>query len=141
MTTAAIPKLHSWQRNLVVIAWLTYAGFYLGRVNLAAALPDIEANLSLTKSQVGIFVTGFFWAYALGQLVNGQLGDRLSPRRFVFIGLLVSAGLNLAFGSFSAFIILAIIWTTNGYFQATGWGPVLRTLANWLTPAQRRKIS
>jgi sugar phosphate permease len=66
------------------------AGYYLGRVNLAAALPDIEADLSLAKSQVGVFVTGFFWAYALGQLLYGQLGDRLSPRRFVFVGMLVS---------------------------------------------------
>lgn len=134
-------SLQPWQRQLVAIAWITYAAYYLGRVNIATAMPDMQAALNLTKSQIGLISTGFFWAYALGQLINGQLGDRLSPRRFVLVGMLVSAGLNFVFGTLSVWPVLIVLWTINGYSQATGWGPILRTLANWLTPAQRRKVS
>ena len=130
-----------WQRQIIVMAWITYGAYYLGRVNISTAMPGMEISLGFTKSQVGLISTGFFWAYALGQLINGRLGDRLSPRWFVLIGVLASAGINLIFGLFSAWFVLIILWTLNGYFQATGWGPILRLLANWLTPSQRRKIS
>ena len=139
-TVTATP-LKSWQRQLVIIAWITYAAYYLGRVNISTAMPDMQASLDFTKSQVGLITTGFFWAYALGQLINGQLGDRLSPRRFILIGMLASATLNFIFGLQSLWLIMIFLWTLNGYFQATGWGPTLRTLANWLTSPQRRKVS
>lgn len=74
-------------RRLIVLAWVAYAAYYLGRVNLAIALPAIQSELGLTAAQVGLFGTLFFWVYAVGQLVNGRLGDRFSPRRFVLIGL------------------------------------------------------
>jgi len=141
MTTTTIPPLKAWQRQLIVIAWITYAAYYLGRVNISTAMPDMQASLGFTKSQVGLISTGFFWAYAAGQLINGQLGDRLSPRHFVVAGMLASAALNLIFGTLSGWLVMLLLWTLNGYFQATGWGPILRTLANWLTPGQRRRVS
>ncbi len=143
MTAAALPvtTLDRWQRRIVVAAWVTYAAYYLGRVNLSTALPDMQATLSLSKSDVGWISTAFFWTYALGQLVNGRLGDRLSPRRMVLVGMLISAGLNLLFSALSAPLSLVAVWAVNGFFQATGWGPILRTLANWLSTAQRTRVS
>lgn len=133
--------LHRRQKVVVVVAWSTYAAYYLARSNLAAVLPAIEADLGFSKSQLGTLSTGFFWAYAVGQLINGQLGDRLSPRWFVFAGMVGSITLSILFGTASAFLTLLIVWTVNGYFQATGWGPVVRILANWLTPDQSRRIA
>ena len=141
MTTISESVLTSIQRRIVVIGWITYAAYYLGRVNISIALPDLQNNLHLTKGQVGLITTGFFWAYAIGQIVNGRLGDLMSPRRLVLIGMLSSAVLNLLFGSVSFLPGLIIVWMFNGYFQAMGWGPVLRTLANWLEPALRTRVS
>ena len=139
--TPAIPTLQPWQRRLIAVAWISYAAYYLGRVNLPPAMPALQTDLALTKSQLGLMSSGFFWAYAVGQLVNGQLGDRLSPRRFVLAGMLASAGLNFIFGAASLYIVMVVLWTLNGYCQATGWGPILRALSNWLTPAQTRRVS
>jgi sugar phosphate permease len=136
-----IPALDRWQRRLVVVAWITYAAFYLGRVNLSTAIPSLQADLEFTKIQVGLFATGHFAMYAIGSLINGRLGDRLSPRRFVLAGLLASAGLNIVFGLSSLWVLLFVVWTANGYVQSMGWGPILRTLANWLDPAQRQRVS
>ena len=138
--TSATP-LNGWQRRIVAVSWITYAAYYLCRVNISTALPDLQRNLHLTNGQAGLITTGFFWAYALGQIINGRLGDRVSPRRLILVGMLVSAGLNIAFGSLSQLPLLILVWAINGYFQATGWGPVLRTLANWLTPVQRTRVS
>ena len=65
-----------------------------------------------------------------GWLANGWLGDRLNLRRFVAIGLIGTGGLNILFGSLSIWFVLLLLWTINGYFQGTGWGPILRLLAN-----------
>ena len=75
MTTHSASRLKSWQRRLVITAWITYAAYYLGRVNLSTALPAMEADLAFSKGQLGLLMTGYFWSYALGQLINGQLGD------------------------------------------------------------------
>ncbi len=141
MPQSATLPLNYWQRNLIGICWISYAAYYLGRVNLNPALPEMETALGLGKNSLGLLGTGFFWAYAVGQLINGQLGDLVSPRRLVFAGMVCSALLNLWFSLNSAFPILLIIWSVNGFFQATGWGPILRTLSNWLSAEQTRRIA
>ncbi len=129
------------QKTIVLIAWLCYASYYLGRVNISTALTSLELGLDLTKTQTGAFLTGFFLVYALSTLINGYLGDKLSPRWFVFIGLMATACLNLLFGLSSNWLILMMIWCLNGYFQATGWGPILRTLDSWLSSSQKSQVS
>ena len=133
--------LSSRQRTIVLVAWLSYASYYLGRVNISSALSSLESELGFTKTQTGAFLTGFFFVYAFSTLLNGYLGDKLSPRWFVFTGLLTTAGLNLVFGLSSSWLILMVIWCLNGYFQATGWGPILRTLDNWLSSSQKSQVS
>lgn len=139
MTSA--PALPSWQLRIVAIGWITYAGFYLGRVNLSSALPGLRTDLGLSAQAAGTIITGFFLAYAVGQLVVGHLGDRGSPRWLVFSGMMASAVLNLAFGSLSSQIPLILVWSANGFFQAFGWAPILKLLANWHTPEGRRRVA
>lgn len=115
--------------------------YYLGRVNIATALPALQSTLGLTAAQVGLLGTLFFWVYAVGQLVNGRLGDLVSPRRFVLFGLLGSAGVNLVFGLASQWCLLPALWALNGWLQSAGWGPTLRLLSIWLTPDQRARIA
>ncbi len=141
MTVTSDFALTPIQRRIVTIGWITYAAYYLCRVNISIALPDLQSSLHLTKGQAGLITTGFFWAYAIGQSVNGRLGDLMSPRKLVLIGMLSSAALNLLFSFISYLPVLIIVWMINGYFQAMGWGPILRTLANWLTIAQRTRVS
>ena len=138
---AAVQRLSSVQRRIVTLSWITYGAYYLGRVNISTALPAIQEDLGLSKGNVGLITTGLFWAYALGQLINGPLGDRVSPRKFIFVGLMGSGLINIVFGSLSIWWILLVLWSINGYLQATGWGPTLRTLANWLTAEQRTRVS
>ncbi len=131
----------AWQSRIFVASWLTYASFYLGRVNFSVALPYIRAEFGWGKAQVGLIGAALFWAYAFGQLVNGQLGERLGAREFVAAGLLASATLNLAFPLSSSLAAMALIWAFNGYFQATGWGPIVGLLAGWFGPEGRGRLS
>ncbi len=130
-----------WRKRVFFCLWITYGSFYLCRVNLSIALPGIMQEFGYSRTEVGLIGTALFVAYALGQFVNGQLGDKLGARKLITLGIFVSAMLNIAFGFATALTIMAIIWGANGYFQSMGWPPSVKTLANWFPPRQRGKVS
>lgn len=137
-----ILKIKKWQKKMFWLMWVTYASFYLLRVNISIAMPGIMSEFGLTKTNMGVVLSSLFFAYAIGQFINGQLGDKLNSRRIITIGLIVSAILNIIFGfSAGAIVIMAAIWGLNGYFQSMGWGPTVKAKANWFPKKIRGKIS
>jgi sugar phosphate permease len=130
------------ERRIAWTVWLAYGAFYFCRTNMSAAVPGMQAatsagGLGLDEQQIGLILGSLKIAYAVGQLVNGQLAERFSPRLLLAIGMLGSAGLNIAFGFGTALYFLIFVWATNGYCQSLGWTPAIRVIANWV-PVQRR---
>jgi sugar phosphate permease len=119
------------------VLWLTYGSFYFCRNNLGVALPGIEAELGYSKYELGTVLMALKLAYGAGQFINGQLAERIAPRKLLAIGLLASAGLNLVFGWSTSLYFLTFIWACNGYVQALGWTPTMRVAANWFPPLRR----
>jgi len=138
----ANPLLKHWQGKMFWFMWITYASFYLGRVNISVAMPGIMEEYGLSKTNMGWVLTGLFALYAIGQFVNGQLGDKLNSRRIITIGLLSSAILNIMFGFTGGILgLMVVIWGLNGYFQSMGWGPTVKAMANWFPSLNRGRIS
>ena len=133
--------LKKWQKRILFTLWLTYAFMYFGRVNMSVAIPFIEERFGWSTATVGTISGVFFWVYAIGQLVNGILGDRLSARWFVFVGLVGTALMNLLFGLGGSFFPMLLFWGFNGVFQSMGWGPILKTASNWTFSQERSKIA
>jgi sugar phosphate permease len=98
-----------------------------------------EGGLGLTVDQVGYILGATKIAYAVGQMLNGQLAEQLSPRKMLAIGMLGTAALNVAFGFGTAFYFLLFIWACNGYSQSLGWTPCVRIVANWFPVRLRGK--
>ena len=135
-------QIKSWQKKMFWMMWITYASFYLLRVNISIAMPEIMSEFGITKTNMGVVLSCLFFAYAIGQFINGQLGDKINSRRIITIGLVTSAILNIIFGfTAGVIIIMAIIWGLNGYFQSMGWGPTVKAKANWFPKKIRGKIS
>lgn len=130
-----------YQRRTLLILWTSYALMYLGRMNMAIALPFIEQEFGLGTASLSLISSAFYIFYACGQLVNGVLGDYLSARRFVFVGLIGTSLMNLCFGWSSSLIWMILFWALNGAFQSMGWGPILKTASNWTIPEKRNKVS
>jgi len=129
----------SWQVRTFVTIWITYGSFYLCRANISFALPGLSAEFGYSKTLLGLLGTALFIMYSLGQFVNGQLGDKYGARKLVFVGMIVSALLNIVFSFSTAFWFMLVVWGLNGYFQSMGWSPQVKTMANWFTVAQRGK--
>ncbi len=125
------------EQSIIWVLWVTYGAFYFCRQNISAAVPGLQEDLGYTKDQIGLILASLKIAYALGQLINGQLAERWSPRVLLAIGMLGSAALNVVFGFSTGLYFLLFIWAANGYCQALGWTPCMRVAANWI-PVSRR---
>lgn len=142
LTESVKIQIRHWQSRMFWLMWVTYTSFYLCRVNISIALPGIMQEFGLTKTNMGIVLSSLFVLYAIGQFVNGQLGDRLNSRRIITVGLLSSAVLNIFFGLAGGILgLMVILWGLNGYVQSMGWGPTVKAMANWFPHTVRGRIS
>ena len=131
-----------WQNRIFKLVWINYAAFYLVKVNISVAMPEIMEKYNISKVEMGTVLTVFFIAYAAGQFLNGQLGDRFGARKFLAIGLAGSAIVNILFGFTAGSItLMAVLWGINGYLLSMGWSPSVKTIANWFTTKERPKRS
>lgn len=80
------------------------------------------------------------WSYALGQSINGNLGDKFGGRRLMSLGAILSCVLNWIVSFGTGFASLTIPWAMNGYAQSMGWAPGSRVLSSWWHPVERGKV-
>ncbi len=121
--------------------WTSYATYYFGRVNLSIVVPALLATYQdLNMYSVGLISSGFFFAYAIGQFLHGQISERFNPFVYISLGLICSGVMNFLLG-FSAgfFIMLFIGEILDGGFQAMGWSSIVRANAEIQKGAKERE--
>ena len=126
---------------IFILCWSAYALAYFGRVNISVALPSIQQSFGWSKTTLGLIGSSFFAFYALGQLFNGIMGDKLNTKWFVFTGLVISGILNFSFGFSKSIFMMVVIWSFNGYFQSMLWGPIVRTLSKWIHSSKNNLLA
>ena len=132
-------ELNKSVRRLFLLCWFAYSMSYIGRLNFSACMAQIAAEGSLTKAYLGSIGTGFLACYGAGQLVNGIIGDRISPKYMVGIGLFGAGFANILMGLNSAPVLMFFIWCANGWFNSMLWSPIVRVLSEWLPKANQSK--
>jgi OPA family glycerol-3-phosphate transporter-like MFS transporter len=120
--------------------FLGYAGYYLTRKVFSLAMPDLVA-LGYSKAELGFALSGVSIAYGISKFVMGNVSDRSNARRFLTLGLVLSAltmiimgFLPYATGSIMAMFVLLLV---NGWFQGMGWPPCGRVMVHWFTIHER----
>ncbi len=116
----------------ILICWLVYSVSYLGKVNYSANINQIIDFYGVTKAEAGIVPTYFFFAYGIGQLVNGVLCKRYNIKWTVFLSLLSSAIINLMIALSGDFTIIKWLWCANGFALSVLWPTLIRALAEAL---------
>jgi OPA family glycerol-3-phosphate transporter-like MFS transporter/OPA family sugar phosphate sensor protein UhpC-like MFS transporter len=111
-----------------------YASFYVVRTNLPIAMPAMEADLHITKAQLGGFLTAHGVLYGLSKFFNGPIADRVNARYFMVAGLLLSVCANVFFGFSSSVLLFGVAWMINGWVQGMGFPPVCRLMTHWFPP-------
>ena len=125
---------------MLLATMFCYLFFYTGRQTFGFAIPGIEEELGLSKTTLGWASAAMLWAYAIGQAINGNLGDKFGGRRMMSLGAVLSCALNWVTSFGTNLATLAIPWAANGYSQAMGWAPGSRVLSNWWGHSDRGKV-
>jgi OPA family glycerol-3-phosphate transporter-like MFS transporter len=125
---------------MLLATMFCYLFYYTGRQTFGFAIPGIEQELGISKATLGWASAAMLWAYALGQSINGNLGDKYGGRLLMSLGAVLSCGLNWLVSFGTNMLSIAVPWTVNGYTQSMGWAPGSRVLSNWWPPSERGKV-
>lgn len=79
-----------WRRRILWAATITYAVYYLCRVNISIAIPFLQRSLGYSKTELGMVASSLQVPNGLGKFLNGLIADRTNPRYFMAAGLLLS---------------------------------------------------
>jgi OPA family glycerol-3-phosphate transporter-like MFS transporter len=121
-------------------AFVGYAAFYLVRNNFAPVAKEIGAALQYDKLMIGDLLAGTALAYGLGKFVMGCLADRCDARKYIAVGMLLTAALNFLFGATANYWAHLLLWTLNGFIQGMGYGPCTRGLSHWYSVKERGAV-
>ncbi len=154
MTPEQTKRFKYWQMRTIIATMIGYALFYFVRKNFSLAMPGLEADLGISKTSLGIFLTLNGLIYGLSRFANGILADRMNARWYMAIGLSLCALANFAFGfgedvsywitgehdgsqfTNTMILFMGIMWMINGLLQGTGFPPCARLLTHWIAPGE-----
>lgn len=126
---------------LIFLCWLVYTVSYLGKVNYSANITQIMAFYHVSKSEAGMAPTFFFFAYGIGQVVNGLFCKRYPIKWMVFLSLMSSSLINLTIAVSNHFAIIKWLWLLNGLVLSVLWPTIIRFLSESLPKAYLAKSS
>ncbi len=117
---------------LIFLGWLMYATSYLGKVNYSANITQIIDFYQVSKPDAGMPPTFFFFAYGIGQVVNGILCRRYNMKYTIFTSLILSAIINLVIALTPYFGIIKWLWLINGFVLSMLWPTLIRLITESL---------
>ncbi len=124
---------------LVALCWLVYTASYLGKLGYSANITQIEGTYGVSHASAGMVSTFFFFAYGLGQIINGVLCKRFNLRFIVFAGLMISGLMNLLVGVVDNFELFKYFWLINGAVLSVLWTSLVRLISENLDEADFNK--
>jgi OPA family glycerol-3-phosphate transporter-like MFS transporter len=141
LASATPEQLRTWQLRVFWLLWGAYASYYLCRVNFAVAQPAILKEFpTWTSTQVGAIPSVYAVFYAIGQIVNGTLGQRYGTRIMMTGALCIASLTNLLFSFSSSLTVMMALWAVNGIGQSAGWSLMVGTISNWNTSERRGTV-
>ena len=124
--------------------YLGYAAYYLVRKNLSFAGADMIELGYIDKSGLGDAMAGMPIAYAVSKFLMGSLSDRSDARKFMTIGLIISAFVMIIAGIIpypqNGGVTTAILFgltCLTGWFSGMGWPPCGRVMSQWFSTNER----
>ena len=117
-------------RFLIFLFSLTYFISYLTRHNFSAIISEIELSTSIRRSLLSMALTGSFITYGVGQLISGVLGDKVSPKRLISIGLVTTTAMNIVLPFCGSPYLMTAVWSVNGFAHSFMWPPLVKLMSS-----------
>lgn len=124
------------------ICSVSYLGVYIARNILGAVTPQMISSGVSTTESIGTLSSIYFITYAVGQLINGIIGDRISPKYMISLGLILAGISNIVFTLTANNILSAYIaYGFTGFFLSMIYAPMVRVVAENTEPVYATRCS
>lgn len=129
-----------------IAAWIgivcigTYVVNYYLRNMLSVATPELLLSGDFTEAGVGLLASTYMIFYAGGQLVNGFLGDMISPRWMILAGIGLGGSAIIVFPFLSQSVLRIVCFAVLGFGLSMVRGPLMKIISESTEPHQARFI-
>lgn len=118
------------------MCFMAYLAVYLARNILSTVTPAMQAQ-GFTKDAIGIASSIYFYTYAVGQLINGAIGDKIKAKYMMCVGLACAGICNLLFSHFNMAnevygeipVAAYAAYGATGFFLAMIYGPMTKIVS------------
>ena len=114
---------------LLLLCWVVYTCSYIGKLSYGANIKPIGDNFGVLNAETGLVSTFFFFAYGIGQIVNGIMCKKYNVKFVVFTCLGVASVMTLAIAFSPSFALLKYFWLVNGIAMSFLWPTLIRLLS------------
>lgn len=109
---------------------VSYLAVYIARNILGVLTPQMILGTTFTTENIGTLSSVFFITYAIGQLINGIIGDRIKAKYMISIGLFLAGIFNFTFALFDdTFTVPYISYLLMGFALSMIYGPMTKVVA------------
>ena len=137
-------KLSRSAKNAFLIGGLcaiAYLAVYFAR-NVLSAVSQQMLDGGFTKEYIGALSSTFFVFYAVGQLINGAIGDKINARYMISLGLLLSAIANAVYPFVASYSFASnLAYGLVGFFLSLIYGPMTKVVAENTEPIHATRCS
>ena len=125
---------------MLVLFSLMYLICYLDRGIISVAQPEMRQAFGLTLGQMGLVLAAFTWAYAIGQIPIGWLGDRFGPKRVLTLLIVGTSACAILTGAAVGLLSLFLARFLLGIAESGAFPVASRGMQLWFAPSERGRI-
>ena len=109
---------------------VAYFAVYIARNILGAVSPQMITQ-GYSEEYIGKISSLYFIFYAVGQLINGAIGDKIKARWMIALGLFGAGVTNLTFSFIAPITPIAamIAYAVTGFFLSMIYGPMTKVVS------------
>lgn len=119
-----------------------YLAVYVARNILGSVSPQMIEQGVFTEAQIGTLSSVYFIAYAVGQLINGIIGNKVKGKYMISLGLIFAGIFNALFCLSAGNIIFSTItYAMTGFALAMIYAPMTKVVSENTDPKYTHRCS
>lgn len=130
-------------RNAILIGSMcsiSYFAVYIARNMLSST--STQMGDAFSTEQIGTLSSVYFITYAVGQLINGWIGDKIKAKYMISFGLILAGVCNSLFSLFAGSPLAATVsYGLSGFFLSMIYGPMTKVVSENTDPLYATRCS
>lgn len=110
---------------------------FMDRTNISVVAPSMSKEFGFDKITMGLIFSAFTWAYALGQIPGGWLGDRFGPRSVLSMIVSFWSLMTIVTAQSVGYLSILIVRFLFGFGEAGAFPTATKAMKLWLSRSER----